>query len=378
MEPLFVTQRSFRPEYQIVWPNEQDNFNLESVRLRTYENWPVSFVMPQELASNGFVYLKRQDRVQCCFCNRILCDWEPGDIPAHEHRKHSPLCPFVRDPCSTDNLSIRDASLGLTQPARRRVVNVSSFDVCGSRPSDVNASPLSQQRKSQPRRVLKELNIIPHFEPKFSSYVTRVARLKSYDTWPKAMPQDKKELAAAGLFYTGMSDQVMCFQCGVSLRDWVASDVPFVEHAFWNPKCPYVNLIKGKEFIKRVRKQKQAATANDNKTSDEIEVQNEDTTEEEASNIPGAITGAETSKVEVSEDITTFTASCDPRMSSSSQDDTSEETSLNACKVCLTQEKSVVFLPCRHLLACVQCAAELSKCPVCRAAIKGKVPTYLA
>ncbi|XP_023930606.1 baculoviral IAP repeat-containing protein 2-like [Lingula anatina] len=48
------------------------------------------------------------------------------------------------------------------------------------------------------------------------------------------------------------------------------------------------------------------------------------------------------------------------------------------CKICMDEEVSVVFLPCGHLVACVQCAPALRNCAICRTAIKGTVRSILS
>lgn len=48
------------------------------------------------------------------------------------------------------------------------------------------------------------------------------------------------------------------------------------------------------------------------------------------------------------------------------------------CKVCMDEEVGVVFLPCGHLVTCVQCAPGVNACPLCRSAIKGLVRTFLS
>lgn len=48
------------------------------------------------------------------------------------------------------------------------------------------------------------------------------------------------------------------------------------------------------------------------------------------------------------------------------------------CKICIEQEVSIVFLPCGHLCACVECAPALKLCPICRTMIKGSVKAYLS
>uniref|UniRef100_A0A3Q3FXQ7 RING-type E3 ubiquitin transferase n=1 Tax=Labrus bergylta TaxID=56723 RepID=A0A3Q3FXQ7_9LABR len=58
-----------------------------------------------------------------------------------------------------------------------------------------------------------------------------------------------------------------------------------------------------------------------------------------------------------------------------------EESSVSpsSCTVCLSRERSCVFLECGHVCACAQCydvLPEPKKCPICRAAIDRVVPLY--
>lgn len=46
------------------------------------------------------------------------------------------------------------------------------------------------------------------------------------------------------------------------------------------------------------------------------------------------------------------------------------------CVVCMDRQKNIMFLPCSHLAACVECSASLTKCPVCRVPIQATVRTY--
>lgn len=48
------------------------------------------------------------------------------------------------------------------------------------------------------------------------------------------------------------------------------------------------------------------------------------------------------------------------------------------CKICMDNEVGIVFLPCGHLTVCVNCAPNLTDCPVCRSAIKATVRTFLS
>ena len=39
------------------------------------------------------------------------------------------------------------------------------------------------------------------------------------------------------------------------------------------------------------------------------------------------------------------------------------------CIVCMEEAREVVFLPCRHLIACAKCGQACDHCPKCRASI---------
>lgn len=50
-----------------------------------------------------------------------------------------------------------------------------------------------------------------------------------------------------------------------------------------------------------------------------------------------------------------------------------EESLPDECVICLTEPKSTVLLPCRHLCVCNECFRHVDKCPVCRAAFDNYV-----
>jgi len=68
-----------------------------SARLATFKDWPKSDVVrPVDLGRVGFSYTSVRDEVVCSFCQTACRDWSVGDLPADEHRRLAPWCPFVR------------------------------------------------------------------------------------------------------------------------------------------------------------------------------------------------------------------------------------------------------------------------------------------
>ena len=46
------------------------------------------------------------------------------------------------------------------------------------------------------------------------------------------------------------------------------------------------------------------------------------------------------------------------------------------CKICMSSDVSVVFLPCGHAACCYECGESLSYCPICRRKINSKSPFF--
>jgi hypothetical protein len=86
-------------------------------------------------------------------------------------------------------------------------------------------------------------------------YTTFSSRLKTFNLFPLTSSQDKYSLAECGFIYLGKKDIVECFCCGLILHNWEKDDNPWIEHSRWNPKCLYVLLSKGNQFIENVIKE---------------------------------------------------------------------------------------------------------------------------
>ncbi|XP_062568791.1 uncharacterized protein LOC134230941 [Saccostrea cucullata] len=70
--------------------------------------------------------------------------------------------------------------------------------------------------------------------------------------WPEPLLGKIPDLARAGLYYRGVKDKATCFHCGMTFSNWDPEDDPCVEHAYWNPSCPYINLYKGRGWVMNV------------------------------------------------------------------------------------------------------------------------------
>ncbi|KAK4883076.1 hypothetical protein RN001_006395 [Aquatica leii] len=205
-------------------PNYSYSLTHEAVRLQSFENWPVSHIVtPESLAKAGFYYLKKQDKTKCAFCNGVILAWEVGDNPDYEHKRHFPNCSFV---------------LQVITPRLEHQVDGDE----GNSNRFPNLNIVSQTN-------FFELGVNEHKGPKKSKYATFESRLRTFTMWPEDIIQTPEVLAQAGFYYEGCGDQVRCFHCDGGLRHWHPLDDPWTEHARWFPKCGYVLLVKGQDFI---------------------------------------------------------------------------------------------------------------------------------
>lgn len=406
---------TFRPTVVPFLPLDYTN---ESVRLASFENWPVpDIVRPEDLARAGFFSLKDGDNTKCAYCKGVVRAWEPGDVPDLEHKRHFPACWFVRN--------IIEERL-----TNNSIPNSSSNSVTHGE------GPLIQVRSEVDN--LNELGVQKHNGPKRPDYATVESRLRSFTNWSPSLIQTPDQLAQAGFHYEGVGDQVRCFHCDGGLRHWDPEDDPWTEHARWFSTCAFVKLVKGQEFVtacaldnaeqtnmpkekiqssrkrrevterelqehlvnpaaiaaltigidvqrvKRALKEKLQLTGHGYSQPDALveaalNVQLEEDDGFENIRTRDAVTAAINQVVRAASAQTLPPS--DPDNSSSPLSLEEENRRLREarqCKICMDAEVGIVFLPCGHLATCVTCAPNLEDCPVCRSAIKATVRTFLS
>jgi baculoviral IAP repeat-containing protein 2/3 len=201
-----------------------DSMKDEATRLKTFKKWPIPHIVsPESLARAGFYYLNTGDTTKCAFCKGVVRAWEVGDDPDREHKRHFEDCPFV-----------------LTEIVPRLNPNPSN----GVR-TDSSFSNLHLVANEN----LHCLGVQTHKGPKKPNFATLESRLRSFAMWPPDLIQTPDILSQAGFYYEGMGDQVRCFHCDGGLRHWDPQDDPWTEHARWFPRCSFIKLVKGQDFV---------------------------------------------------------------------------------------------------------------------------------
>ncbi|CAN7938181.1 unnamed protein product [Ixodes hexagonus] len=235
-----------------------------------------------------------------------------------------------------------------------------------------------------------------HRPPKHPKYAVEEARRATMATWPRDTFQDVDALVAAGLYYDGHKDRAICFSCGGALCGWDQNDDPLIEHYRWYPHCTYVGLLLGPQVnseIARLQKEVLKAKGEEEynvKEIDDVIAKTMDSSSLEfykkfsitQETFRKAVTWllkkgvpiADIQKSHMEEALKEIT-----KIKKDSVKVTQKQTNSaarNLCAVCWEDEKSVMFLPCQHLVACVNCASAVSTCPMCRTPITRAIRAF--
>ena len=49
-----------------------------------------------------------------------------------------------------------------------------------------------------------------------------------------------------------------------------------------------------------------------------------------------------------------------------------------ACKICMDHYVCIAFVPCGHLVTCMECASKCLNCPMCRKPIQSQIKTFMS
>ncbi|KAK3100205.1 hypothetical protein FSP39_016263 [Pinctada imbricata] len=286
--------------------------------------------------------------------------------------------------------------------------------------SSSNSSPRSAASTLEPLGISIE-------KPRYPQYAVLATRLSSFRNWPEHLRQRPEELAKAGFLYEGTNDFTRCFFCAGGLRDWEPEDNPWIEHARWYKNCVFVRQCKGEDFVNLVQQGKiqEAMGKLEGRPSHKKE-QIEDVMKSTAAlSVQEMGYNAELVRKAIetlsrNQDLNTMTADTllqcvwnleeggdynfqnytepstdqsenteNESSSSPTSDNTTESTEAllaenrqlkeqQICKICMDEDISIVFLPCGHMVTCVNCAPAVRKCPLCRRFIKGTVKAILS
>ncbi|XP_037078834.1 baculoviral IAP repeat-containing protein 2-like [Pollicipes pollicipes] len=337
-------------------------------RLRSYQFWPPALAQkPLQLAEAGFFYAGVSDHVKCFHCDGGLRNWVPGDNPWTEHARWFSRCGFVRLVKGDD--FIQDV---LREHPQEAVPQAAPADTA------VKRCPFSDEEveKMMENAICKtavELGVA-------REAVKRVL---------------KQRLESTGVPFTDLSS-VLAMAVDQTQGTYAPAPPP-PPPPTTTTSCPGA---AGPSHGRAASTLSAASSGGDSGMGD-VRPEDEDmeATNEGPADAATPMSGALTSQVsEASSESSQSTVTNNggsggetPRLLSPASVSTPSATTPSSleeefirlkeqkqCKVCMDEDVGVVFLPCGHLITCVNCAPALRDCPLCRQPIRGTVRTYLS
>ncbi|XP_043920362.1 baculoviral IAP repeat-containing protein 1e-like [Protopterus annectens] len=209
---------------EIIVSENLNKYKHEEVRVESFQKWPLyAKTDPILLAAAGFFFTGNKDKVQCFSCNGSLANWEVDDDPWKEHAKWFPECEYLQSKKSE-------------QEIKQYIKTYNGFTgVTGKH--YVSGFILEQDIKE----ILSTFSDTENGRLSQSLYEDEKIRLESFKTWPQEANAEPSALAAAGFYYTGISDRVQCIGCAGILGQWEVNDVPMEEHLKHFPTCRFTS-----------------------------------------------------------------------------------------------------------------------------------------
>ena len=363
-----MASSSERPAYS---PAERKDLlkklKRERIRVKTFKNWSSRTQNPLVLAKAGFFFFNDGDKVQCAFCLRIIGEWERDDDPFAEHKTHFPRCPFVLGlPVGNIKVDLR----GQDEAEERRVFPVLDTDLTSSEQQNND-----RRDSAEPERGWEycQKSRIPDQE----KYSEIGARLKTFQHWPRGIAQKPKELAEAGLVYSGVGDLTVCFSCGGEIQYWEETDDPWGEHAAQYPHCKYLIESKGRDFVREIQ----------NKTTDlyHIDAKKMMYSDPAMTFLNSGYLYDEVKKVieeclrkKINPSFLTIQTELFKIKMIVKLEDEKLVIHDPLCKICHERNFSAVLLPCSHLCVCEKCGNNCRACPICKKDVKGYVQPFMS
>ncbi|XP_052241447.1 E3 ubiquitin-protein ligase XIAP-like [Dreissena polymorpha] len=264
-------------------------------------------------------------------------------------------------------------------------------------------------------------NTVIHCSARYEDYRTLRSRVNTFRNWPSNLHQMPEEMAEAGWCYKGESDVCFCYSCGKRLMDWQPEDNPWIEHCKFSKHCPHLREIKGYAFINHVRQRTDnpaAITATNQVPCYDTTVEGPTThtrsVEESQSmqpenepniqlthNIPPSFDAQETNLIQqltnhtdivraLHEDENETDVLLDANVQDVLEDPNLQQDpnsrvrvsngnwSVFTCHLCQINLSNALFLPCRHLMYCIDCTRHCDWCPNCNTPIVERIETYMA
>jgi len=209
------------------------------VRLASFATWPsTAAVSSLALARSGFRYTGHGESTVCTECQLVVDVWQRGDRPEQVHCQRSPNCAFVQEQLQPNISSMSNPAATVERSSHNNIVtgSIHAFTATDNAAVPVNLAA------NNTANCAPLLCTVDREQPNFERLKDEDVRMSTFHDWPERVASivDPRDLAKAGLFYTGQIDRVQCAFCRGYLKNWVQGDIPADEHRRLFPECPFM------------------------------------------------------------------------------------------------------------------------------------------
>ena len=220
-----------------------DSLKYEDERLATFIEWPsLNHALPEELAREGFFYLRTQDYCACVYCFTVVGKWKEDN---KRRDKHKMQCPFITGKTAVGNVPMSHCNILNYLPFTNNLPfkPLPPPRVIKQRRQPPSTGSSIHRRVSTIRKRWRRPLLLPSLaDSACHGHLTSLEdRIETFDGWPLSDYHKPQTMAEAGFYYLGVSDHVRCYACGYGLRNWQRGEVPLRQHAKWYPDCPFVS-----------------------------------------------------------------------------------------------------------------------------------------
>lgn len=321
-------------------------------RLRTFETWPNNIHQtPQQLAQAGFYYTGTNDQVRCFHCDGGLRQWDEHDDPWKEHARWFSTCTFVllvKGEEFVQQANVEQPPF-LSYNALQNGTNVpSETDHIEFRTYDVTEEELDRLMSTPEVRVALDVG--------FDQYkIKQVLRRK---------------IEQSGTPFT-CSDTLIEAVLDLS-SDTNSIESPVEENASLPSEATREGSQVNPETSTSTSKPSQLIPLSSSKSLPSIAVCHVESSLQEFDQ------NAQSMPLLFHEKKGKKSLEVGKIPSSTLEEENRRLKEARLCKICMDEEVGVVFVPCGHLVTCVNCAANVQDCPMCRKPIKATVRTFLS
>lgn len=297
---------------------DPDRNRNESVRLISFHECQSPYMRPGLLAEGGFFSIGRFD-VRCAFCGIEFIDWAEEEILS-DHVKYSPACPLLKNSANHD-IPITQQQNDITPQTSNSENNVAAALTHVSVRDDLYVQPdttgMVPKKKVVNRKWCETCNKYINKANWWKHVKTTRHRLAFAEELMATEAADPVAAATASLVLAGPSTSL----AAPTTLDLETSVLPSAQNNVATPIAADNHVVTNTQPV----------------------------LEEEQSN-PN--TGEEAAR---------FT----------------DEEYTRMCKVCYSNELYILFLPCRHIMACESCARHLKTCGICCQKIKQTMRVFI-